>query len=109
MIQATKLGNDIWNNPLKLGTRRRCVACNGLVLRKRNGNHGNQPKYCTEKCRDRYDKKLRYWRYKETERERVKLWKLAHPERVKETNAYHRNKRQERINYKYSYLETLKA
>lgn len=98
-----KIIHDIFS-PLKLGVRQSCKGCNGLVLRK---SKRGPIKFCTDKCRDRYDRKLRYWRYKELEQTRVKLWKLAHPDKVKATNAYHRNKRKERINFKFNYLQSI--
>lgn len=97
---------DIWEEPLKLGLKRRCVVCNQLILRQ--PKHGPKPKYCTESCRDRNDRKLRYQRYKDQERARASLWKQLNSDRVKALNDYHNRIRRERKQWKYNYMETLK-
>lgn len=107
MLNINKATDDIWSKPLELGFKRRCVACNKLVLRK-GGKRGPQPKFCTHKCYVRTHRKKMYLKNQELEKQYAREYRAAHPELIKQYNASWQAKYRERKNWKYNYLETLK-
>lgn len=105
-MRGTRLNNDIWVNPLKLGTRRRCIGCNALVLRS-GGKRGPKPKFCTHKCYVRFHKRKTYLKNIEWFRQYAKNYRLKHPETIKRNNQNYINRRRERLNWKNEYLLSL--
>lgn len=98
---------DIWVNPIKLGTRRRCVGCKQLVLRK-SGKRGPKPKYCTYKCFRRFHKRKEYLKKQDWYKEYSKRYRQIHPEYVKQYRDSWRLKKKEKREYINTYLETLR-
>ncbi len=108
-MMPTKIGNDIWNNPLRLGKRRRCVGCNGLVLRERKRPNTVLPKYCTDNCRKRHHRKFQYLKNREKELLVNKEYRILNKEYWDQKNKDYYAKRKEKINFTHNYIATLKV